>query len=258
MEANTHEKKRKTRSDAGAIMATRRDQYCLAWIAEQYAARGDQIRRLLSRFPDPQRPFKEELIAQTTVRDQIARWRRAGWIEYRRVLADQPGFAWVSRRGLQLVDLDDIYTARVPASVRLDHIYAINQVRLWMDERFTWKSERRYRCEQDARKGKDIGPLPDGIVTTRQGRIAVEVEISAKKPKEVEAKLARLLRRYEFDLDGKRCFPFARVAFFVPNENIKDLVESACEKLQEDERFRVTIDVREDLIASRFRSSRLG
>src|SRR5215468_819085 len=98
----TKGQQRKTRSDKGTIMATRRDQYCIAWIAEQYAARADQIRELLSRLPDPKRPFKnqeEELIAETTVRDQISRWRRAGWIEYKRILADSPGWAWVTRKG---------------------------------------------------------------------------------------------------------------------------------------------------------------
>src|SRR5215469_9741713 len=108
-------KERKTRSDKGSIMATRRDLYCIAWIAEQYAARVDQVRRLLSRFPDSQRPFKDgKLIAATTVKDQIARWKRAGWIDYQRVLADSPGWCWPTKKGLQLVDLDGMYTARAP------------------------------------------------------------------------------------------------------------------------------------------------
>ncbi len=94
---------RKVRSDKGLIMATERDFYCIAWIAEQYCARGDQVRRLLSRFPNKLRPFKNgELIAETTTRDQISRWVRAGWVEYKRVLADEPGYCWVTKKGLQL------------------------------------------------------------------------------------------------------------------------------------------------------------
>jgi hypothetical protein len=110
-------RQRKQRSDKGLVMATRRDQYCLAWISEMYAARIDQVQRLLSRFPDPDKPFKAgDLIAETTVRDMIRRWERAGWIEYRRILADSPGWVWTTKRGLALVDLDDIYPARVPAA----------------------------------------------------------------------------------------------------------------------------------------------
>ena len=103
-------------------------------------------------------------MAETTVRDQISRWKKAGWIEYKRILADSLGWAWVTRKGLQLVDLDDIYQARVPASVRLDHIYAINQVRLWMDEQYTWKSERRYRAAQDVKKAKTLARFPMGLL----------------------------------------------------------------------------------------------
>jgi len=54
----TEEKKqRKVRRDKGLIMATERDLACLTWIGEMYAARVDQVRRLISRYPDPKRPF---------------------------------------------------------------------------------------------------------------------------------------------------------------------------------------------------------
>jgi len=139
-------------------------------------------------------------MAETTVKDQLDRWKRAGWIDYLRVLVGEPGYAWVTKRGLQLVGLDDIYTAREPASTRFNHLYAVNQVRLWMDEKFTWKSERRYRSEQTAQltKGEELGPLPDGLVTTKDGIAAIEVEISPKKPGEIKAKLVRLTRKYEY------------------------------------------------------------
>ncbi len=237
-------------------MATRRDQYCIAWIAEQYAARGDQIQRLLSRFPDQQRPFKGELLAETTLKDQLSRWRRAGWIEYRRVLADEPGFAWVTRQGLQLVDLDDIYTSRVPASTRLDHIYAVNQLRLWLDQKYTWKSERRYRADllsKETKKGGTLGPIPDGLITTKSGLVAIEAEISAKKPADVYAKLTRLVRLSTPDgmMGYQKAFP--AIWFYVPNERPKELIESAIEELQDDEQKRVSVAIEEDLIASKFR-----
>lgn len=244
-------KERKRRSDAGMVMATRRDQYCIAWIAEQYAVRGDQLRRLLSRFPDPKRPFKEALIAETTVRDQISRWRRAGWIEYRRILADEPGYLWITRRGLQLVDLDEIYTARVPASVRLGHIYAINQVRLRLDSKYTWKSERRYRSELELKKSKDT-PIPDALLTTKNGTVAVEVEISLKKPADLEAKLVHLVRHIVGKPTGGYQEAFAHIWFCVPSEKVKVLIEAARDKLQDKEKTRVSVAVQADLKASKF------
>lgn len=254
----SEEKTRKIRSDKGLIMATKRDQYCIAWIAEMYAARGDQIRKLLSRFPDKKRPFKDgKLIAETTAKDQISRWRRAGWIEYRRVLADEPGFAWVTKKGLALVGLDDIYTARAPASTRLDHIYAVNQLRLWMDGRFLWKSERRYRAEEmskeKATKGKTSGPIPDAVITTTNGVVALEVEISAKKPIELETKIIRLVRYITSDGMMGYVKAFPAIWFYVPNEKLKELVAAAIETLRDDERGRVSVGVEKDLIASKFR-----
>lgn len=245
---------RKQRSDKGSIMATRRDLYCIAWIAEQYAARGDQIQRLLSRFPDPQKPFKDTLIAETTLQDQINRWRRAGWIESRRILADEPAYSWVTKRGLQLVGLDDIYKAHEPAGTRLNHLYAVNQVRLWMDQKLTWKSERRYRSEKvlATKKGTKLGPIPDGLVTIKNGTAAIEVEISPKKPADVYAKLVRLAReRGSADEDYR--LTFQEIWFYVPNEKIQDLVESAVDDLQESEQERIGVHIEPDLRASRYK-----
>jgi hypothetical protein len=248
---------RKQRSDKGLVMATRRDMYCIAWIAEQYAARGDQIRRLLSRFPDKLRPFKDgDLIAETTVKDQINRWVRAGWVEYKRILADQPGYCWVTKKGLALVDLDDIYTARVPASTRLNHIYAVNQLRLWMDSKFTWKSERRYRADEMAKekskKGQTTGPIPDGIITTKSGPVAIEVELSVKKPADLEQKLIRLVRHYvSTGLGYGPAFP--TIWIYVPSEKLKAVVEDAIEALTDEEQNRVSVGIEKDLIASQFR-----
>ncbi len=250
-------RERKQRRDKGLIMATRRDLYCIAWIAEQYAARGDQVQRLLSRFPDPGKPFKDgNMIAETTLYDQLNRWRRAGWVEYVRVLADEPGYCWVTRKGLALVGLDDIYTAKAPAMTRLRHIYAVNQLRLFLDQRFTWKSERRYRSEELAKeknkKGKSTGPIPDGILTTKQGAVAVEVELSVKKAPDLEAKLIRLVRHYAYiDLEYRPVFP--AIWFYVASDRIKTAVEDAIEELQEQEKGRVSVVVDKNIVASTFR-----
>jgi hypothetical protein len=246
-------RERKVRSDKGLVMATDRDLYCIEWIADQYGARLDQIQKLLSRFPDREKPFKDgKLIAETTVKDQISRWRRAGWIEYQRVLADAPGWAWVTKKGLQMVGLDELYTARMPASARLAHIYAVNQLRIGFDGRFLWQSERRYRSGLEGKKGKDIGPIPDGLVTTKENElVAIEVEISAKKLTDLQTKLARLVRQTAMDATYHKVAAFPAVWFYVANEPIKRLVESAIESLREDEKQRVGVMVAPNLVASK-------
>jgi hypothetical protein len=248
-------RERKTRSDKGNIMATRRDLYCIAWIAEMYAARGDQIQRLLTRFPDPRRPFKGKLIAKTTVKDQISRWKRAGWIEYKRVLADEPGFCWVTKKGLQLVDLDDIYTAHAPAYTRLDHIYAVNQLRIFLDKTFAWRSERRYRAElEKPKQGEDASPIPDGLITTKEGAlIAIEAEISPKKPAVLEEKIKRLTGYYTYTNRGYGP-AFPTIWFYVPTDQMKALVEDAIERLRDDDdQKRVSVGVEPQIVASKFR-----
>jgi hypothetical protein len=244
---------RKVRSDKGHIMATKRDLYIIKWIAEQYAARFDQLQKLLSRFPDKHKPFKSKLIAETTVKDQISRWQRAGWIEYKRVLADGRGYAWVTKKGLALVELDELYTAKAPAPTRLNHIYAVNQVRLWMDvEGYVWTSERRYRSQMEkGKKGETTGPIPDALVIhSKYGKVAIEVELTAKKPADLLDKLENLVRASGLDrstLHYTSTFPV--VWFYVPTENLKSLIESAAEKLNENEQGRVSAGVQDNLIA---------
>ncbi len=246
-------KERKVRRDKGLIMATERDLFCLLWIAEQYAARFDQIQRLLSRFPDPHKPFRGELIAETTVKDLIARWQRAGWIDYQRFLADGRGYAWVTKKGLALVELDDVFTARPPASTRLLHIYAVNQVRLWMDlQGFEWISERRSKASfEKVKKGETLGPIPDALVRSKDhGKVAIEVEISPKKPADTAEKLRNLLYATELNMErlhDEQMFPL--VWFYVPNQRMKKLVEAACEKLEAEYQLRVRVAVQADLIA---------
>jgi hypothetical protein len=249
------EKQRKQRSDKGLVMATKRDLYCIAWIADQYVIRADQVQRLLSRFPDKEKPFKNgKTPALTTTKDQISRWRRAGWVDYRRVLADEPGYMWCTKKGLALVGRDD-YTAREPASTRLNHLFAVNQLRLWMDFKFAWKSERRYRADlskQEIKKGDVLGPIPDGLLITKDGVIALEVEISPKKPADLEQKLIRLARHIVSDGLGYRS-AFSTIWFYTPNEQIKTLVESCYEVLTDDERARVSVGIEKDLLASKYR-----
>lgn len=246
---------RKEREDKGVIMATERDLYCLAWIAEQSAVRGDQVRRLLSRFPDKEHPFKEELIGETTVRYQLGRWRRAGWIEYRRVLDGEPGWAWVTRKGLALVDLDEVYTARAPAGTKLAHLYAVGQLRLKMDEKYSWKSERRYRAEELAKtkgkKGRTTGPIPDGVITVKGGSlVAVEAEITLKKPEEMKEKLVRLVRHMVSRGNGYEK-AFHAVWLYAGTERIQQLIEKGKEGLQEEEQKRVWVVLAPSLIAPR-------
>jgi len=240
---------KKPRKDKGVVLYSERDEYCLAWIADQYAVRLDQIQVLLSRWPLGTLKDKEKGLAATTVKDQINRWVRAEWIEYQRVLVGQPGWAWITRKGLQALGWDNFYTARVPAYSRLAHIYAVNQVRLVTDPRgFAWKSEREYRRDLElVEKGESSGPIPDAIVTAGKiGEVAIEVEISPKKPADLEKKLEELVSC----LDDDDHFKFPRIWFYVPDDKGLQALERARKKLIEQDQKRIEIAVIPELLAS--------
>lgn len=195
---------KKPRSEKGEIRATPRDITCLLWIAEMYAARSDQIRRLLSRSPDPAHPPHGKLVSESVVREQISRWERAGWIVYRRVLAAGPGWAYATKKGLQMVDRDGLFQAKPPSPKRLNHMFAVNQVRLWMDVRrdSSWKSERVVRAELELKRGQSSGAIPDAVIFPKDIQTAVEVQISELKPHEWEKKLDGLV--YDWTRDYQR------------------------------------------------------
>jgi|SRR5579871_2310053 len=243
-------KKRKTRSDKGEIRATKRDLYCIQWIADQYAARGDQIQQLLTRYPDPQHPFQGKYASESTTREQISRWVRAGWVVYRRVLATGPGWAYVTRVGLHLVGLHEDYTARPPSPYRLEHIYAVNQVRLWMDEElhYLWRSERRYRAMLTLEKGESSGPIPDALIRVDDVWVAVEVQLSELKLKEWERKLNELVRYTILSKDTLYYeVAFAEIWVYVSIEAMKKAGDDARLKLRPEDQDRIELIVEDDL-----------
>jgi hypothetical protein len=241
---------RKPRRDKGRIMATQRDLAALAWIAHQYAARLDHIQHFLSLFPDPQNPFKTPgMIAASTTKEHVDRWRQAGWVDYDRLLAKGPGYAWITKKGLDLVALNEVYKARRPAATRLNHIYAVNQVWFLLlthkdADRFTWQSERNYRANVHK------GPYPDAVLITGQStQIAIEVEITQKKPADLSQKLYRLVdASYEDELFGRIQQTFFKVWIYVPNEAIQAAVEEAREDLTEGDQARISVAITPQLI----------
>lgn len=249
LESDEEALQKKPRRDKGMILFSERDEYCLGWIAEQYAVRLDQIQMLLSRKPLGKVKNKEKGLAATTVKDQISRWQRAGWIEYQRVLVGQPGWAWITRWGLQALEWDDLYKAKQPAHARLTHIYAVNQVRLAEELQvgLAWKSERKYRSElEHVEKGESLGPIPDGIINEESGKaIAIEVELSVKKPADLKSKLEALTSFY----DEHDRLKFPRVWVYVPDEKVKRAVEHARAQLIEEDQKRVEVAMFNGLIA---------
>jgi hypothetical protein len=204
------------------IRITCRDLFALLWMAEQYAVHIVQLRRLLSRFSG-------KLIVERTCKDLIDRWLRAGWIEY------QAGFCWPTKEGLALVGLDGIYSACAPPVARLAHIFAVNQVRLWMEGRYHWKSERHYRAEQAA-LGGELGSVPDALIADDRGNEIAIIAVSSPDGTGLFAKVVQMVRSSDL----------AAFWFYVPGE-LKRLVEMAVGCLDAEEQERVSVWIEDDL-----------
>jgi hypothetical protein len=185
------------RRDRGQPLWTSRDLIVLGWIADQYGMRRDHLAMLLARESQGATKTPGRLAA-TTVKDWVQRWRQAGIVESARLLVGQPGWVWLTRAGLEQVERD--YRYWEPKARGLDHLHAVNQVRLWLEARSPsaqWLSERQLR------HGRPFTPKqtraehqPDAEVTLDAQRIAIEVELTAKTPQEVQAILYGLVRAY--------------------------------------------------------------
>lgn len=142
---------------------------------------------------------EQDWLAEATVRHWIERWRKVGILGHATILAGKPGWAWLTRKGLQLLELP--YRPWTPNPGRLRHLFYVNEVRMLcegQEEKPTWVSERQLSSERGPRKrGERIGHLPDGELHFSDGTVyAVEVELSTKVSERLERILLEVGQRY--------------------------------------------------------------
>ena len=217
---------RRPRHDRGSVKATPRDTLLLTWIGEQYAARFDHVVSLVARSPGP--GVHPDGLSESAVRQVVDRWRRAGWIGYQQFLAGEPPWLWLTRAGLAAYDLAS-YKPIPPAIGRLRHIHAVNTVRLHVEKKEdTWISERAIRAGLYAAQSRerDARPIPDGILCTSEGDIAVEVELTQKKPDDLFHKIESLLLAHNPHTHQPA---YMAIWFYTPDERIKKALETARE-----------------------------
>lgn len=185
---------------------TPRDRACLIWIALQYAIRLDQLQQLLYRHTPEQdrhklKPGTDHLSLDRTY-EMIAKWLEMGLIEKKIILHGDKLWVWPTRAGLRTVDLAFNFNG-APSSIRLPHLYSINQVRLAVEAKRphdAWKSERQMRKETPvAAKGTSQPHTPDALLTNASnGKItAIEVECHAKTEDELADDLCELAVTYK-------------------------------------------------------------
>lgn len=244
MEESSKERKpRKTRFDKNLILTTERDLRVLPFVADQYAVRIDIMRVLLSRLPG--KPLTKELVSDSVLRDQLKRWRRAGWVEYKRFQSGEPGWIWMTKKGLEMLGLEH-YTSRSPAVSRLAHYHGVNVAALHLSTRYGWHSEREILAGRARSKKGEIlgGPVPDGWIDYakdhKEYQVAIEVELTLKKPKELATKVRNLAWSGDY----------LYIWFYVPSLKIQKAVEAARDELDEKYRKLMSVSV-SDLVTVR-------
>ena len=186
---------------------TLRDIACLTWTGMQYAIRLDQLQQLLFRYTPAQDRYKLKPDADRLSLDRtyelINKWLSLGLIEKKTILHGDKLWIWLTREGLRTVQLPFQYGDGAPSSVRLPHLYYINQVRLSVEQKRpldVWRSERQIRRDAGPTvKGESKPHVPDAILTNSvNGKItAIEVERTSKNVDELLDDLRELAVSYK-------------------------------------------------------------
>jgi hypothetical protein len=187
------------------VRLSERDGRLLALIGEQYAITVEQLARLIGRRERTGRWLRD-------------RWRRAGWVESRQLLAAGPSLVWLTGAGARVAGSP--YRTWRPNPGLAGHIEAVTEVRLLLDQRLQLGA---WCCERELAKALladvDGRPhLPDAIIETVSERVAVEVELTLKSRARLEAVLEELGRGYD------------RVWYFAPprlQRTLRDLAAAA-------------------------------
>jgi hypothetical protein len=192
----------KRRRDAGKQRLTLRDVFALTWIAHQYAIRLDHLQWVLGRYPGYGAKHTN-WISEGAARDVVNRWEQMGYIRAEGIRDKQPFWIWITRKGLNKLGLAYTYSDLEESGLdAFTHLYAINAIRLDIESDYPdvqWTSERTLRREQVRIQEKAFLHRPDAVVVFEDGEtVAIEAELSAKKPWELDENLLELLRGEEY------------------------------------------------------------
>ena len=156
------------------------DVQLLAWLSEQYGARADQLELLLGR-------------GLRTVQRTVARLHEARLAQPTRMLVGEPAWVIPTTAGIRMAGYR--FPAWRPRVGLLAHVAAVNDVRLHIQSRAPtseWVSERLLAIERN-----DGEHLPDGLALIDTQRVAIEVELTVKSARRINAILDELAQRFD-------------------------------------------------------------
>jgi DNA-binding CsgD family transcriptional regulator len=178
------EARRRRRNDFGSFKLTDRDVELLGLIAEQYTITLPQLATLIG-------------LTERTARWLRDRWRQAGLVTTGPLAVGQAPYLWLTGKGSRYADSP--FRVWEPNHSLAVHIAAVTDVRIVLERqlaRGTWTCERAI-AQQQGRSKHPRSHLPDGILDTGTGQIAIEVELHLKSRLRLEAIMEQLGQRYD-------------------------------------------------------------
>ena len=174
---------RRRRRDLGSVRFSERDGELLGVVGEQYSVTVEQLAFLIGRSFRTGRWLRD-------------RWLGAGWVESRQLVVCGPSFLWLTAEGVRVACSP--YRRWRPNPALAVHIEAVTDVRLLL-ERLLGLGE--WECERSLAKtawsrSEQRQHLPDAVLDTGRGRIAVEVELTLKSRARLDLIVAELAQRY--------------------------------------------------------------
>lgn len=194
---------RKIRKDAGTPQWTDRDRFLWEYIGHMRAMRFDQVQRLAARASPEE--IEGGVLSVSRTSEIISRWtaKAVRYAVFKSIFHAQPGWVYMTRRGLRQAGLD--FRAEAPSVRSLEHLYWINEVRMKLEQEhpnMRWISERSIQAEQERRRaGQKLSHIQDGILVLpgaggKTQTIDIEVQVSKPSPTEVQQIMSdQLLRR---------------------------------------------------------------
>jgi hypothetical protein len=199
--------KRKRNRDFGSVRFTERDRWLLAFVGDQYAISLEQLEQLTGR-------------SHFTAVNLRKRWTSARWVEFRRLTASGPSLLWLTREGVRVAQSP--YKQWRPNGALATHIEAVTNVRILLERQLQlgeWRCER--ELAHDMFSLTQTRPhLPDGLLGTGSGQIAVEVELTLKGRTRLTEIVAEVGQRY------------SQVWYFAPPRVLRTLAALAQEARQ--------------------------
>ena len=169
---------------SAAVERKQRDRALMRFVCEERQIRLDHLAELAKR------PIAE-------VQCDVDRLEREGFFETEEVLDKDDGLPWVTptKTGLRRVRLGSDLYRTLPGLGDLNHTFLVAATRIHYASRlkgWRWISERLLSLEN----GRIKHHLPDGVLKRGKKTIAIEIELTNKKPSALAGILKRLSKRH--------------------------------------------------------------